>query len=208
MDSPALDSNAAKYAEEIVAKANLRTIREQLQKTITEIDSAKADPQDVTAKLEQQILNTARGTEVKEFTDSATAIAQTIADIERRSNGETMSGITVDLPSLDKITGGFQRGDLIILAARPSMGKTALALNMAVNASKRYNVAFFSLEMPLVSIMNRVLGSTAFIDGHKFREPRLLTETESKKIAFAKEQIEKMNLYIDDTAGIKLSELV
>lgn len=208
MNQPALESNAQKYAQEIAAKADLRRIKQKLQKTLTDIDGAKASADDILGKVEQEILNTARGNEVKEFVDSASAIAQTIADIERRANGDTVSGVTVDLPSLDKLTGGFQRGDLIILAARPSMGKTALALNMATNASKRNNVAFFSLEMPLVQIMNRVLGSTAFIDGHKFREPRLLTENETKKISFAKEQIEKMNLYIDDTAGIKLSELV
>lgn len=209
MNQPGLESNITKYMQEISSKADLRRVKDRLSKIQKELEtSTNANADDVLERLEVEVLNTTRGTDVKEFVDAKTGINETIADLERKAAGEQVSGITVDLPSLDKMTGGFQKGDLIILAARPSMGKTALALNMAANASKRNNVAFFSLEMPMVQLYNRILSATAFIDGNKFRESKLLTDNEWKKITFAKEQIEKMNLYIDDTAGIKLSELV
>ena len=208
IESPGLPSNVTNYMKEISDKASLRNLRGRIDVMQKELAHPDVDASAVLEKLENDIIGTNRGTEIKEFIDSKTAIAQTIEAIERRAAGEGVSGVAVDFPSLDKITGGFQKGDLIILAARPSMGKTALALNMAANAAKTNNVAFYSLEMPTQQLYTRILSFTAYIDGNKLRDARNLTENEIKKMYLAKDKIENMKLFIDDTSGIKLSELV
>lgn len=206
--NPGFASNATNYMKEISDKAAVRDLKVRLAGMQKDLEKTDVDPSAVLDKFETDVLSTNRGTEVKEFIDSKTAIDQTIEALEKRAAGEGVSGVSVDLPSLDAITGGFQKGDLIILAARPSMGKTALALNMAASASKTHNVAFYSLEMPTNQLYNRILSFTAFIDGDKLRDSKNITDNEWRKIYLAKDKIENMNLFIDDTSGIKLSELV
>ena len=203
-----LDANLGRYMKEISDKATLREIKEKSSKFLGELDDPAVDAAKVIDKFELDVLSTVRGEEVKEFMDSKNSIEATIKALEQRAAGENISGIPVEFPSLDNITGGFQRGDLIILAARPSMGKTALALNMAANASKKYKVAFFSLEMPTVQLYNRILSSTAFVNGSKLRDAKYLSENEWRKIYLAKDKLSKRTLFVDETAGIKLSELV
>lgn len=176
--NPGFASNATNYMKEISDKAAVRDLKVRLAGMQKDLEKTDVDPSAVLDKFETDVLSTNRGTEVKEFIDSKTAIDQTIEALEKRAAGEGVSGVSVDLPSLDAITGGFQKGDLIILAARPSMGKTALALNMAASASKTHNVAFYSLEMPTNQLYNRILSFTAFIDGDKLRDSKNITDNE------------------------------
>ena len=209
MERPTLKTNVNKYIKIISERNNLKLFLERLKKLTTEIENAKLEKTDeILSKIEGDLLELIRGTKIKEFMDSKTAIDKAIKKIEDRASGKIVSGIAVGLPSLDRITGGMQNGDLIIIAARPSMGKTAFALNIASYASQKKNVALFSLEMPFEQIYNRIISFTAFVDQSKLRESQYLTKDEWNKIHASKSQIEKMNLFIDDTAGIKLSELV
>ena len=209
MERPALKSNADKYIKIISERSDLKNVKKRIKKLSNDIENNVSESaESILEKVEIDILESIRGTKIREFIDSKTAIDLTIKKIEDRASGKEVSGIAVEYPSIDKITGGFQNGDLIIIAARPSMGKTAFALNMTANAASKKSVAFFSLEMSFDQIYNRIIGFTAYIDQGKLRDSKYLSKSEWNKIHASKPRIEKMKLFIDDTAGIKLSELV
>jgi replicative DNA helicase len=109
---------------------------------------------------------------------------------------------------LDRILGGFQRSDLVILAARPSIGKTALALNMARNAAVRFNMttAIFSIEMSRLQIAQRFLTTESGVDSTRVREGRL-NEVDLRKLSSAVETLSRSPIYIDDTPAIGISDL-
>jgi len=121
---------------------------------------------------------------------------------------EQYTGVPTGFRDLDEKTSGFQRGDLIILAARPSMGKTALALNIAQNAALRAKVPtlVFSLEMNKESLVNRLLCSEARVDSHRLRSGHL-SEADWGKLARAAGQLSEGQLFIDDTPGIRVMEM-
>lgn len=119
-----------------------------------------------------------------------------------------LTGIPTDFTDLDNLTSGLQPSDLILVAARPSMGKTAFTLNIAANVAIRAKktVAFFSLEMSKNQLMQRMLCSEASLDSQKARVGELTNEEWNRLIGMG-EIIGKAPLYIDDTAGIQINEL-
>lgn len=119
--------------------------------------------------------------------------------------GETL-GVKSGLIDLDKILNGFQKSDLILLAARPSMGKTALALNIAANASRDKVVAMFSLEMSKVQLGNRLLSTASGVNSQQLNTGNFSDE-DTDRLLDGLERLSQSKLYIDDTAGIGLMEL-
>ena len=122
--------------------------------------------------------------------------------------GQRITGLATHYPDLDEMTSGLQRADLVIVAARPSMGKTAFALNIAENAAIEDEkvVGVFSLEMSREALLLRLLCSQASVDSHKLRTGSLWREDEAK-VAHAMEQLAHAPIFIDDTPGISLSEM-
>jgi replicative DNA helicase len=122
--------------------------------------------------------------------------------------GQRVTGIATHYADLDEMTSGLQRSDLIIIAARPSMGKTAFAMNIAENAAVNDQkiVAVFSLEMSSEALLQRMLCSAARVDSHKFRTGSLWQD-DTRKIAHALERLTHAPIFIDDTPGISLSEM-
>jgi replicative DNA helicase len=119
-----------------------------------------------------------------------------------------IKGISTGFAKFDEMTGGMHGGDLIIVAARPSMGKTALALNIAqhVALKLKQTVAVFSLEMSKESLLTRMLCSVARVDSQRFRGG-YLTQDERRKLSHAVNEIAEAPLYIDDTAGLHLMDM-
>ena len=119
-----------------------------------------------------------------------------------------IKGISTGFTKLDEMTGGLHAGELIILAARPSMGKTALALNIAQHVATRLNktVAIFSLEMSKESLLTRMLCATARVDSQRFRAG-YLNQDERRKLQAAASQLVEAPLFIDDTAGANLMDM-
>ena len=119
-----------------------------------------------------------------------------------------LKGVSTGFAKLDEMTGGMHGGDLFILAARPSMGKTALALNIAQHVSLRLKqtVAIFSLEMSKESLLTRMLCAAARVDSQRFRAG-YLTQDERRKLNGALHELVESPLYIDDTAGIHLMDM-
>jgi replicative DNA helicase len=130
----------------------------------------------------------------------------TIDNLYKQSREVT--GLATHFTDLDRLTSGFQKGELIIIAARPSMGKTALAINIAQNAGIRgkAKVAVFSLEMSKESLLRRMLASQAGVDQRKLQTGFLGREDQTK-LQHALEQLVEAPLYIDDSAGISLAEM-
>ncbi len=138
------------------------------------------------------------------------ALASTIEELEQRINSDgVMTGVTTGFLDLDKTTGGWQSSDLIILAARPGMGKTALALNWALNAVKAdKTVAIFTLEMSKEQLMQRLLSAEGRVDSTRMRKGDL-TDEDQDRLMHAARTINQFNtkLAIDETPAITLTEL-
>ncbi len=119
-----------------------------------------------------------------------------------------VTGLATDFTELDRSTSGLQKGELIIVAARPSMGKTAFAINMAQNAAVNHGatVAVFSLEMSKESLLRRMLASQAWVDQRKL-QTGFISREDQEKLQRALEQLVESRLFIDDTAGISLAEM-
>ena len=122
--------------------------------------------------------------------------------------GQRITGLATHYTDFDEMTSGLQRADLIIIAARPSMGKTALAMNIAENAAIEDNktVGMFSLEMSREALLLRLLCSKARVDSHRMRTGSLWRE-DTDKVVRAMEQLAHAPIFIDDTPGIALSEM-
>jgi replicative DNA helicase len=122
--------------------------------------------------------------------------------------GQRITGLATHYSDLDEMTSGLQRSDLVIIAARPSMGKTAFVMNIAENAAieDQQVVAVFSLEMSREALVQRLLCSQARVDAHKFRTGTLFTD-DMKRVARAMGQLGDAPIYIDDTPGISISEM-
>ncbi|NBC34241.1 MAG: replicative DNA helicase [Alphaproteobacteria bacterium] len=127
-----------------------------------------------------------------------------------------LTGITTGFIDLDRMLGGLQRSDLVILAGRPSMGKTALATNVAVNAARAFRdsdgvdgavVGFFSLEMSAEQLATRIIADTASIPSEKIRKGDLSTKTEFPKIVEASNEIATIPFFVDDTAALSITAL-
>src|SRR6202142_2825427 len=172
--------------------------------------SEQADPAD-------EILNDA---EAAVFALSEKRIGkgfQGIQDIVRNSfgsvdallqRGQRITGLATHYTELDEMTSGFQKSDLVILAARPSMGKTSFAMNIAENAAIDDNkvVGIFSLEMSSEALLQRLLCSRSIVDAHKMRTGSLWGD-DMKKVVRAMEELSNAPIFIDDTPGISLSEM-
>ena len=160
--------------------------------------------------IEKTMLAITRDRNAGEFVDVKHVIREVTDRLNKlQSIDGNISGIRTKFRDLDKITSGLQKGDLIILAARPAMGKTAFALNIAHNVAYQAEepVAIFSLEMPASQLVQRIICSMGGIEGSTMRTGEIL-RTNANKYYAAAERVSKCNLYIDDTPGVKINEIV
>ena len=164
---------------------------------------------DYVSKVENEVLAITRARNVGDFKspkEVIDVIKEKLVNNDRR-NGD-LTGTPSGYRDLDRITHGFQKGDMIILAARPSMGKTALALNFAMNAAIENNVpvGIFSLEMPAEQLMQRMLSATSGVNSDKIRSFNL-NEKEWPKIDVGVNKLSNAKIFIDDTAGAKIADI-
>lgn len=196
------------YVEEIKNKAQLR----RLIQTSDEITNlAYTDSSDIDTVLDQaerSIMDVTRVRRGAEFESSREISNRVIAELNELRNHQGVTGIKTGFTDLDAITNGFQRGDLIILAARPAMGKSALALNFLNQVAKRNPgcVAMFSLEMPSDSLMKRLLSCESRVFADKLRSGHL-SESDMSKLNAAASHLSEREIYIDDTSSIRVSQI-
>ncbi|WP_033161287.1 replicative DNA helicase [[Mycoplasma] collis] len=194
----------------LVQKSKLRKAKVAIDfanKEITKNENAEAD--DILNSFEAKLIEISRGVELKDFQEMQKITDEILNDLIARKSQKDLKGISTGFNSLDQITSGLQNGDLIILAARPSMGKTALALNLARTAVENGKVcAFFSLEMDANQLVTRILSAKTGIEGYLFKKPNLLENSDWININDNIKTINDYKLYIDDSGGLKLHELV
>ena len=196
--------NARHYAQIVEQKAVLR----RLIKTTTEISQECYDGKNnINTIMENaekgifDIMNGRTSGEMSHIREVTVSAFEKIEDIYK--NKGKLTGVATGFVDFDAKTAGLQRSDLVLLAARPSMGKTAFALNIAQNAAIRHNVpvAIFSLEMSKEQLVNRMLCSEAMIDAQKLRTGELMDDDWPKLIQ-AMGPLSQANIYIDDTPGV------
>jgi replicative DNA helicase len=190
-----------------------RALRRRLIEVGTAIvQNAYEGPDEVDALLdtaEQRIFEVSFQRASQEFTRLKSLVWDTMERIEARHHGEeTVHGVQSGFADLDALTNGFQPSDLIIVAARPSMGKSAFCLNIATHAAVEQNVpvGVFSLEMAKDQLVERMLASESLVDLHRFRQGKLLEEDFSK-LSRAVGILGQAPIWIDDTPGLNLLEL-
>ena len=207
-DSAISSANTRNYIESIKNSAQLRRLIFAAEKISNESYDASEDIDTILDEAEREIMEVTRQRRGAEFESSQTVINRVMDQLMELRNKKGVTGIRTGYVELDKITNGFQRGDLIILAARPAMGKSALALNFANEVSKLNEgaVAVFSLEMPADSLMKRLLSSDSQVPSNKLRDGKL-TDAEMSRLNFSGSQLGERNLFIDDTSSIKVSQI-
>jgi replicative DNA helicase len=207
-------ANIRRYAEIVRERAVLR----RLISVGEEVAAAALNPQGREAKqlldeAEAKVFQIAeqgardRGGFVK-LEPLLTRVVERIQELFERSSASDVTGVPSGFTDLDSKTAGFQEGDLIIVAGRPSMGKTALALNMGqhVAIDMGMPVAVFSMEMGAEQLAMRLLGSVGRIDAHRLRTGRL-TEEDWPRLSEAMERMHAAPLHIDETPGLNALEL-
>ena len=220
-DSATPLTNAEYYAQFIYDKY----LRRELIATGFEIAN-NAAKEDLDSDASEQIENAEKrlfdlsnqGESSTGFIEFSTALTDSVKRIESayQKDGK-ISGLPTGLDALDAITGGLNDSDLIIIAGRPAMGKTALATNIAYNVAdflahdkntpaKNKGVAFFSLEMSADQLASRILSTVTQTNGHKMRTGELET-AEFTRIAAAVRELEQIPLYIDDTPGLNINTI-
>jgi replicative DNA helicase len=157
---------------------------------------------------EQKVFNITQSRPQEGLVATAEVLTQTFAEIEGRSVGLSMPGLACGFYDLDGMTQGFQRGDLIIVAGRPSMGKTSFVLNVARNVASYHKlpVAVFSLEMSKEQLVQRLLSGEVRIESSRLRAGRISSQ-EWEPLGHAISMLSQMPIFIDDTSGISLSEM-
>jgi len=202
-------ANIAYYARIVKEKAILRsliaTATEILQKTY----NAGSDVDSVLDQAEQAIFENSENKIRPSFYTIREVVKDNFKELERLAERKDLiTGVPTGFDKLDEITSGLQRSDLIIIAGRPSMGKTAFALNIAQNAALKSGVpvAVFSLEMAKEQLVFRMLSAEARVDSQRLRKG-FLGETDWKKLVKASSDLSEAPIYIDDSAGITVLEM-
>jgi replicative DNA helicase len=190
-----------------------RALRRRLIEAGTHIvQSAYEGPTEIDNLLdtaEQRIFEVSFGRQTQEFVRLKSLVWDTMERIEARHHGEeSVHGVYSGFTDLDRLTNGFQPSDLVIVAARPSMGKSSLVLNVATHAAveAKVPVAIFSLEMAKDQLVERMLASESLVDLHRFRQGNLRDEDFSK-LSYAVGILGQAPIWIDDTPAIGLLEL-
>ncbi|MDZ7293475.1 replicative DNA helicase [Mycoplasmopsis pulmonis] len=210
MVKPGLKSNVILYVREIIEQSKKR----ELEKIFNFYNSKSLVHNQQTKDIIEQVINKLtsldQDIEIRDFESASQVVKRYYKNLQDRKENSAISGVASNFDNLDEITHGFQKGDLIILAARPSMGKTAFSLNLAFNACDFYGkkVAFFSLEMPNEHLIGRMISSLSGVAGNKLKKPMTLNEYDWLQILKAKDKIDRFNLYLDDGSTSRINDII
>ena len=195
-------ANASYYAKIVKDKATLRGLIESAGKILYDCYNSDAPVQDLLDKAERNIFEIAEDKSTEEASDLTSLLHETYSKLEM---SEVSTGIQTGYYEVDEMTNGLQPGEMVIIAARPSMGKTAFALNVCENvaAGSRVPCAVFSLEMGKQQLAQRLLCSRSGVDSHRMRR-NMLNQDDFAKLSMAVGDLSEAPLYIDDTPGLTL----
>lgn len=202
-------SNVDYYIKNVEDAALLRNLIETATSIASEGYRTDETVNEILDNSEKKILNIVKNRKSSEFRSIKDVLAKTQLDLERLSeNKGEITGLATGWYDLDKITTGLHENEFIIIAARPAMGKTAFALNLATHAAMTQDksVALFNLEMSAEQLAQRIISSLGQIEGFKLKTGNLLNN-DWKRINEAISQLSNTNMVIDDTPGITIGEI-
>ena len=200
-------ANAEYHAGIVREKALLRQIIRTTDSLLQEAASPGADPADLLNKAEGDFFQLHQGAVAADFIAMRPLMDRTVEMLEKLEAGQSLLGVDTGFTLLNNITSGWQRTDLLILAARPSMGKTALALNFLLKAARAGNpVLMFSLEMSADQLALRLLSTISGLEGRMIRGKKWGRE-DHLKLGRAIDELGRMPIFIDETPGISVAEL-
>lgn len=203
-------ANIEYHAQIVAEKALARNIISTCTDLTTEAYDGEKQPEDLLDDAERKILQLSDSRNRGDFAPVGAIVSDTLDKITSLyENKSGLTGLPTGFRDLDRMTSGLQPSDLILVAARPSMGKTAFTLNIAQNVGVRQHktVAFFSLEMSQEQLVQRLLCQIAHIDSQKLRTGQLNTDEEWARLTDACDKLYESPIYIDDTPGISVAEM-
>lgn len=202
-------ANINYYVNVVDQKSTLRRLIRTAGEIVTDGYERQNEVDVLLNEAERKILEVSQGKGSASFIPISDVLTNAYATIDKlhKQSGET-TGIPTGFQDLDKMTAGFQRNDLIIVAARPSVGKTAFALNISQNVATRAdeNVAIFSLEMGAEQLVMRMLCAEGNVDAQRLRTGQL-EEEDWGKLSLAMSNLSQAGIYIDDTPGIRVNDI-
>ena len=201
--------NARHYAAIVKQNALLRRLLAAAQTIQSSVHERVGEPEELVESAERLLFKVAHEERASDFRQVAEILVEEIDRLEQLSKGDTqLTGVPAGFRDLDSMTGGFQPGNLIIIAARPSMGKSALVTNIAENAAIDYGkaVALFSLEMSETELAQRFVASQARVKGEELRKGRV-AEHRWAKIVEASTRLANAPLFIDDSSDVGMLDL-
>ena len=202
-------ANVDEYIKIVEDKAILRRLIDEATAIITNSYNTSNNISEVIEEAEKKIFDVSKSLRSTEFKSIQDVLYKTQADLEKlAANKGDITGIPTGYYELDKLTSGFHPHELIIIAARPGMGKTAIALNMVTNIAinSKKTVALFNMEMGAEQLATRMLSSVGQIDGSKLKTGNL-EHSDWKRVNEAISRLASTNIYIDDTAGNTVGEI-
>ena len=209
LESSTSNANIKYYAQIILDKAMLRSLILTAEDIASKGFKQEEELDEVLDYAEKLIMQVTRNRRATDFRNPKEVINEVMDTISKMSSNKTnITGMKTSFKALDNVTNGLQKGDLIILAARPSMGKTAFALNLGLQVARhnQESVAIFSLEMPAEQLIMRMLSANAAIAGNQLRSG-YLNGAEWNKLNEAANDLRMLPIYIDDSPGMKVSEI-
>ena len=209
LDSVATAANIDQYVKLVEESALLRKLIEVSTNITTTAYSSDKSVNETIDDAERKILSVVKNRRSSEFRTIKDVLIQTQKNLEILSQSKSdVTGIATGWYDIDKLTTGLHGSQLIIIAARPAMGKTAFALNLATNVALNSGkpVALFNLEMGAEQLANRMLSSLGQVEGNKIATGKLLND-DWKRINEAISQLSEAKLYMDDTPGLTIGEI-
>ncbi|MBU3683059.1 MAG: replicative DNA helicase [Phycisphaerales bacterium] len=199
-------ANAAEYARLVREKATRRELIRAAGEILVDAHQSVGEASMVLGEAEARIFAIAQRREARSAATLRELLDETVKMIEA-SAGKHVTGVPTGFDQLDEMLSGLQKGEMVILAARPSMGKTAFALNITENmASSGSPVAFFSLEMGKQQLVQRILCAKSGVDGQKLRKG-MVGKEEWRRLLGACDALQGTQIYIDDTPGLTLLQM-
>lgn len=202
-------ANAEYYAQIVAEKAMLRQLINRLTESVNQAYEGSLSADEILARAEKSLVDVGENSHRSGFKRIADVLSDNYANLEVRASQTTdVTGLPTGFRELDKITTGLHPDQLIILAARPAVGKTAFVLNIAQNVGTKQGrpVAIFSLEMGAESLVDRMVASEGVVDSHRLRTGQL-TDQDWQNVTIAMGNLAKAPIFIDDTPGIKITEI-
>jgi replicative DNA helicase len=196
------------HAEIVREKAVQRRLLETCLDVARRCYENQGDAKELLDEAERQIFEIARMDKTGDASSITDILQQTFERLDKlRDRGARLTGLGTDFYDLDDMTGGMQPGELVVLAARPSMGKTSLALNLTERvATGKHAVAFFSLEMSSQQVIQNMLCCRAQIDGQAMRKGRI-TDQQYRRLQEEAERLYEAPIFVDDSPGLTITQL-